>query len=66
MFDAEKVKNDIIAWIREWFEINGKGCNAVIGISGGKDSSISLTEERPSLSIRKSRTPISLHSHPGY
>ena len=40
MFDAEKVKNDIIAWIREWFEINGKGCNAVIGISGGKDSSV--------------------------
>ena len=40
MFDAEKVKNDIIAWIREWFEVNGKGCNAVIGISGGKDSSV--------------------------
>ena len=24
MFDAEKVKNDIVAWIREWFEVNGK------------------------------------------
>ncbi len=39
-FDAKKVKNDIVTWIREWFEINGKGCNAVVGISGGKDSSV--------------------------
>ncbi len=39
MFDAVKVKNDIVEWIKEWFEKNGKGCNAVIGISGGKDSS---------------------------
>ena len=39
-FDAEKVKNDITAWIRDWFEENGKGCKAVIGLSGGKDSSI--------------------------
>ena len=36
----EQLKNRIVDWIREWFEINGKGCNAVIGISGGKDSSI--------------------------
>ena len=40
MFDALKVKNDCVAWIRDWFEHNGKGCNAVIGISGGKDSSV--------------------------
>jgi NAD+ synthase len=40
MFNAEKVKNDCIKWIREFFESNGKGCNAVVGISGGKDSSI--------------------------
>lgn len=39
-FDAKKVKNDVVAWIRDWFEINGKGCNAIIGISGGKDSSV--------------------------
>ncbi len=39
-FDAQKVKNDIIEWIRNWFEENGVGCNAVIGISGGKDSSV--------------------------
>lgn len=40
MFNAEKVKNDCVKWIRDFFENNGKGCNAVVGISGGKDSSI--------------------------
>lgn len=40
MFDAIKVKNDCVQWIRDFFETNGKGCNAVVGISGGKDSSI--------------------------
>lgn len=40
MFDAQKVKNDCIEWIRDFFEKNGKGCNAVVGISGGKDSSV--------------------------
>ncbi len=40
MFDAKKVKDEVVAWIRDWFEENGKGCNAVIGISGGKDSSV--------------------------
>ena len=39
-FDAEKVKNECVQWIRDFFEENGKGCNAVLGISGGKDSSI--------------------------
>lgn len=40
MFDAVKVKDQCVKWIREFFEGNGNGCNAVIGISGGKDSSI--------------------------
>lgn len=40
MFNAEIVKNECVQWIRDFFEKNGKGCNAVIGISGGKDSSI--------------------------
>ena len=40
MFDAEKVKNECVQWIKDFFEHNGKGCNAVIGISGGKDSSV--------------------------
>ena len=40
MFDAVKVKNECVEWIRKFFEENGKGCNAVLGISGGKDSSV--------------------------
>ena len=40
MFDAVKVKDSCVAWIREFFRENGPGCNAVIGISGGKDSSV--------------------------
>lgn len=40
MFNAEKVKNDCVRWIRDFFENNGKGCNAIVGISGGKDSSV--------------------------
>ena len=40
MFCAEKVKNDIVLWIRDFFEKNGKDCTAVVGISGGKDSSV--------------------------
>ena len=39
-FDAVKVKNDCVQWIRNWFKKNGPGCNAVIGISGGKDSTV--------------------------
>jgi len=39
-FDAVKVKNELVDWIRNWFEKNGKNCNAIIGISGGKDSTI--------------------------
>ena len=38
--DPVKTKNEIVEWIRNYFEENGKGCKAVIGISGGKDSSI--------------------------
>lgn len=39
-FNALEVKNRIVAWIREWFESNGKDCDAVVGISGGIDSSV--------------------------
>lgn len=38
--NIEKVKNECVEWIREFFEGNGKDCNAVLGISGGKDSSV--------------------------
>jgi NAD+ synthase len=40
MFDAQKVKDDCVAWIRGFFEKNGPGCSAIVGISGGKDSSV--------------------------
>lgn len=40
MFDAKKVKNDVVNWIRDFFEANGKESPAVLGISGGKDSSV--------------------------
>lgn len=39
-FDVKKVKDQAIDWIKDFFEKNGKGCNAVVGISGGKDSSV--------------------------
>ena len=40
MFDAKKEKEHIIEWIRNWFAENGPNANAVVGISGGKDSTI--------------------------
>ncbi len=39
-FDSKKVTKELIMWIKEWFDINGKDCNAIIGISGGKDSTV--------------------------
>ena len=39
-FNAVEMKDKCVAWIREFFEKNGPDCNAVVGISGGKDSSI--------------------------
>lgn len=40
MFNAKKVKDQCVEWIREFFKNNGSDCNAVVGISGGKDSSV--------------------------
>ena len=39
-FNAKEVKDQVVQWIKDWFEVNGPGCNAVLGVSGGKDSSI--------------------------
>jgi len=39
-FDAKKVKEDLVQWIRDFFEQNGPDCRAVVAISGGKDSSV--------------------------
>ena len=40
MFNALGIKNKCVQWIRDWFEDNGKDCNAIVGISGGVDSSV--------------------------
>ena len=40
MFDVVSVKNQCVAWIQKFFEENGPDCNAIVGISGGKDSSV--------------------------
>lgn len=39
-FDAKNTKDKLVAWIRNWFDENGRDCNAIVGISGGKDSSV--------------------------
>ena len=38
--DYKLLKDQCVQWIRDWFEKNGKGCNAVLGMSGGKDSTV--------------------------
>ena len=38
--NIEEVKNKIVDFIRAYFIKNGKDCNAIIGISGGKDSAV--------------------------
>ena len=40
MFNAKEIKERIIKWIQNWFSENGDGCNAIVGISGGADSSV--------------------------
>ena len=40
MFDVEKVTAQCVRWVRDFFAENGPDCNAVLGISGGKDSSV--------------------------
>ena len=39
-FNPVIVKDQVVQWIKDWFEENGPGCNAVVGVSGGKDSSV--------------------------
>ena len=34
------MKDEVIKWIKDYFNENGKGCKAVVGISGGTDSSV--------------------------
>ena len=39
-FDAKKTKDDLVQWLRDWEKENANGCNFILGISGGKDSTI--------------------------
>lgn len=39
-FNAKKVKDDLVQWLKDWEKENANGCNFVLGISGGKDSTI--------------------------
>ena len=39
-FNAKEMKDRCVQWIKDWFNINGKGCKGVVGVSGGKDSSV--------------------------
>ena len=38
--NPQSTKNALIQWIRDYFSQNGPNCSAVVGISGGKDSTI--------------------------
>ena len=38
--NVEKTVNELTEWIRDYFEKTARGCSAVLGISGGKDSSV--------------------------
>jgi len=53
MFEAAKTKDELIKWISGYFEKNGSGCAAVVGISGGKDSSVTAALCAQALGARK-------------
>ena len=38
--DYNALKDNCVAWVRDWFAKNGPTCSAVLGMSGGKDSTI--------------------------
>lgn len=38
--NPKRTKDEIVRWIQDYFKENGPGCHAVVGISGGKDSSV--------------------------
>lgn len=39
-FNAQEVADKLVLWLREYFDNNGDPINAVLGISGGKDSTV--------------------------
>ena len=38
--DYLKLADGCVRWIKEWFDANGPQCRAVLGMSGGKDSTV--------------------------
>ena len=38
--NPQATKNALVQWIRDYFDQNGPTCTAVVGISGGKDSTV--------------------------
>lgn len=42
-FNEKKVTKELLLWLKNWFMENGKDCNAIIGISGGKDSTVTAS-----------------------
>ncbi len=43
VFNVEQVTNDLISWIQDYFSKAGDFTKVVVGLSGGKDSSIAAT-----------------------
>ncbi len=39
-FNAKQVKQELVRWLQHTFAANGNECKAVIGLSGGKDSTL--------------------------
>lgn len=52
-FNAKKMIKCCTEWIRTFFEENGPGCRAVIGISGGKDSSVAAAMLKEALGAER-------------
>ena len=63
-FNAKEVKDKCVEWIREWFKENGNQCKAVIGISGGVDSSV-VAALCGSIRERKSIRRVNATKQPG-
>ena len=40
MFNVKQTTEELIEWVKDYFDNNGKNSKAVVGISGGKDSSV--------------------------
>lgn len=38
--DPKQTKDEIVQWIRDYMQENGPTCDVVVGVSGGKDSSV--------------------------